>query len=127
FFDIDWDPPALALRDKVLLPVLGRQFGQEVDEGKLPLHREGGALWVAYYERRFPASPRSYAIVLEHVVANIGLLRTDPRVQDLESILATLRHLPAASTTDPLERLERSREKEVLKRRLAVLCADNEE
>ena len=32
FFDVEWQPPASALRDKVLLPVLGRQFGQEVDE-----------------------------------------------------------------------------------------------
>ena len=35
FFDVEWRPPASALHDKVLLPVLGRQFGQEVDERKV--------------------------------------------------------------------------------------------
>ena len=117
FFDIEWRPPASSLEDKVLLPVLGRQFGQEVDDRKLSARREGGGLWIAYYENLFPASPRSYAIALEAALARVGTA-DDAHRQELESILGALRHLPPASAADPGGCAERAREKEVIKRRL---------
>jgi len=120
FFDVEWRPPASALQDKVLLPVLGRQFGQEVDERKVSVRREGGTLWVAYYERRFPASPRSYAIALEAAIGRLGAA-DKAHLYELESVLGALRHLPVASAADPDGRAERAREKEVIKGRLAVL------
>jgi (1->4)-alpha-D-glucan 1-alpha-D-glucosylmutase len=126
FFDVEWRPPASALHDKVLLPVLGRQFGQEVDERKVSLRREGGTLWIAYYERRFPASPRSYAIAIEVALTRMGA-SDQARVYELESILGALRHLPVASVAEPEGRAERAREKEVVKRRLAALFEASEE
>src|SRR5947209_4562182 len=35
FFDIDWDPLKPDLRHKLLLPILGNQYGQELEEGKI--------------------------------------------------------------------------------------------
>ncbi len=101
FFDIDWRPPASALSDKILLPVLGRQFGQEVDAQQVSVRREGGALRVRFYDRSFPASPRSYVVALEGALdrARAGPDEDDPARQELESILGALRNLPAASTT----------------------------
>jgi glycogen debranching enzyme GlgX/malto-oligosyltrehalose synthase len=121
FFDIEWRPPASALHDKVLLPVLGRQFGQEVDDRKLSVLRDGGTLWVAYYERRFPASPRSYALALEATLLLLSADADETHRSEIESVLGSLRHLPSASSTDPGQRAERAREKEVVKRRLAAL------
>jgi glycogen operon protein len=120
FFDVEWRPPATALQDKILLPVLGRQFGQEVDEHRVSVRREGGALWVAYYEKKFPASPRSYVLALE---AALPLVHgaDEEHVQELESVLGAVRHLPGSSDTHAEARAERAREKEVIKRRLAAL------
>jgi isoamylase len=120
FFDVEWQPPASALHDKVLLPVLGRQFGQEVDEQKLSVVRDGGGLWIAYYEHRFPASPRSYILALDGALRSRDELE-EVDVHELESILGSLKHLPPASAVDPVQRSERAREKEVVKRRLGAL------
>jgi glycogen operon protein len=123
FFDVEWHPPTAALGDRLLLPVLLDQFGREVDCGKLSLRRDGGEIAVAYQASRFPASPRSYALALEEALPRLGLPADDPHAQELESLLAALRRWPARPTSDPAERLDRWREKEVLKRRLGALCA----
>jgi (1->4)-alpha-D-glucan 1-alpha-D-glucosylmutase len=125
FFDIEWRSPERVLRSKVLLPVLGQQFGQEVDEGKLAVVRDGGALWVKYYDRRFPAAPRSYTIVLERALQGLALADDDPGRMELASVAASLRHLPDATTIDAFQRKERAREKEVIKRRISALCDDH--
>jgi (1->4)-alpha-D-glucan 1-alpha-D-glucosylmutase len=123
FFDIEWRPPASALLDRVLLPVLERQFGEEVDAGTIRVVFDGGALVVHYHGSRFPASPRSCGLVLELALAHVTLPRSHAAVQELESILGALRHLPSAVTADPAERAERAREKEIAKKRLSALSA----
>ena len=37
FFDIDWSPPDQNLRNKVLLPMLGRPYGEALDAGEITL------------------------------------------------------------------------------------------
>ncbi len=128
FFDIEWESPERVLRGKVLLPVLARQFGQEVDDGKIAIARDSGRLWVTYADRRFPASPRSYAIILERAAGHhLALPDDNPARREVESILTAIRHLPDASTVDASERRERAREKEVIKRRLAEVCLASDE
>ena len=58
-FDIDWSPPRPEMRGKLLLPVLGEPYGDVLEKGDLKLVREGGKLFVTYYDRRFPISPES--------------------------------------------------------------------
>ena len=127
FFDIDWDPPTHGLAGKVLLPVLGGPFGQEINERRIGITREGGRIQVTYYERRFPASPTSYLQALSRVLESTSLPALDARAQELESILGTLRHLPVPSTTDPRERSVRARERDVIHRRLSRLCSEDAE
>ncbi len=127
FFDIDWHPPALGLADKVLLPVLGRQFGQEVTDGNIGLARDGGNFKVTYYDHRFPASLRCYPLIMSRALTSSGFAPSDPRRQELESVLGTLRHLPSAATTDPGERAERARERDVIQRRLSRACVEDPE
>lgn len=66
FFDIDWKSSEQTLRGKVLIPILGSQYGSVLENGELQLHfdRETGFFSVHYYEHRFPVSPAHYAIVL---------------------------------------------------------------
>ena len=123
YFDIDWHPPSLGLEDKILLPVLGQQFGTELEAGRISIVRDGGSLWIAYYDRRWPLSPRSYRPILDAALLRLELARSDRNHQELASILTGFGHLPPTSETAIEQREERAREKEVLKRRIAELCA----
>jgi (1->4)-alpha-D-glucan 1-alpha-D-glucosylmutase len=54
FFDIDWS------RGKVLLPVLGKHYGEALDAGEIRLMKEKGAWKVAYYDFRFPLNRKTH-------------------------------------------------------------------
>src|SRR5512142_196341 len=42
FFDIDWEPLKAELHAKVLIPILGDQYGEELEQGRLRLtYRDG--------------------------------------------------------------------------------------
>ncbi|RPF49340.1 maltooligosyl trehalose synthase [Thermodesulfitimonas autotrophica] len=64
FFDIDWDPPAPDLRGRVLLPVLGAPFGEELEKGALQLALQEEGFYVCYHEQAFPLSPETAALIL---------------------------------------------------------------
>ena len=123
FFDIDWSPPKTDLADQVLLPVLGDQFGRVLEGQEIRIVREGGAFFAEYYEQRFPLAPKSGRAILEPVshALSAELGESASEVQELESILTALAHLPPRTETDPARVQERLREKEVIKRRLAAL------
>jgi malto-oligosyltrehalose synthase len=50
FFDVDWDPPLPGAAGKVLLPVLGDQYGKVLARGELSV----AAGRVRYFEHSFP-------------------------------------------------------------------------
>jgi len=122
-FDIDWEPIKAELKDKVLLPILGDQFGRVLERGELKLRYEGGALSVRYFDHAFPLAPRQYGRVLGmRLEALAAQLPADhPDLLELQSVLTAISHLPARTETDRARVLERRREKEVIKRRLHAL------
>ena len=124
YFDIEWNPHKEALQNKVLLAILGAQYGEVLEKGELRLERRGGAFFVTYWERALPAGPRSMWGLLERACARLQVPSDDPRRHDLESIVTGLRNMPPRTETDPERQRERAREKEVLKRRLGVLAED---
>ena len=67
WFDIDWDPDRRYLRDKLLVPFLGDQYGAALEAGQLSLEfdeREGSfAIW-AYDTHKLPICPLHYAHIL---------------------------------------------------------------
>lgn len=119
-FDIEWNPPKEALRGKVLLPVLGAQYGEVLERGELRLEREGGSFCIRYYDKCFPVNPPTTAPFLMRAIEKLDLPPEDPHRQDLESIASGLSRLAFEVPK------ERAREKEVLKRRLAALIAEDE-
>jgi (1->4)-alpha-D-glucan 1-alpha-D-glucosylmutase len=123
FFDIDWAPPKENLANKVLLPILGDQYGKILENGEIHLLYEAGAFFITYYERRFPVAPRSTLGILEPACerVRVGLDVEDPHLVELESIITSLRVLPPRTESDPERVRVRLREKEVAKRRLAAL------
>ena len=56
YFDIDWDPPNPNLQDKVLLPVLGKPYGDALESGEIKLCRadDRSGFVVRYYDHIFP-------------------------------------------------------------------------
>ena len=54
FFDIDWNPFKAELRRKLLLPILGDQYGQVLDRGELQLELTDGQLVLKYFDNRLP-------------------------------------------------------------------------
>ncbi len=124
YFDVDWHPVKAELENKILLPILGEQYGVVLEKGELGLLRDGGTFLVAYYEHRFPVAPRSVPQVLRHRLEELReqLGPEEPSVWELESICTSLDKLAPRSETDPAKVAERAREKEVAKRRLHSLC-----
>ena len=129
FFDIDWAPVKAELKDKVLLPILGDQYGVVLERGELKLAFQDGALFIDYYEHRFPVAPRQYARVLELGLERLAqrLGESDPHFIELQSILTALQHLPPRTETARERVRERAREKQVIKRRLAAVAAASPE
>ncbi len=123
FFDVDWRPPKAELADKVLLPVLGDQYGRVLENQQLTVRYADGAFVLSYGELRLPLAPRSWfhvlAPLLERARSVLGESHED--VLELESILTALEHLPPRTETDPTKLRERLREKQIIKKRLARL------
>ena len=128
-FDIDWAPPKAELRNKVLLPVLAEQYGRVLEAQQLVLELVEGALFVRYAGARLPVDPGTYAQVVGHRLDALAerLPESHPHMQELRSILTALEHLPGQTESDPARVAERLREKEVIKRRLAVLAKESAE
>ncbi len=124
YFDVDWQPLKPEMANKVLLPILGDQYGSVLESGALRLELRDGAFELRHDEQRLPLSPRSYARILrgpcERLAAGLG--EADPRVLELQSILTSIGYLPPPDETDPALLDERNREKEMIKRRLGQLA-----
>jgi (1->4)-alpha-D-glucan 1-alpha-D-glucosylmutase len=129
FFDIQWRPVKEELRNKVLLPLLGKQFGQALEAGELRLAYRQGAFFVQYFETMLPLDPRTYVAVLTHRIDDLkeNLPADSPDLRELESIITAAQNLPGRTETDADRVRERQREKEVVKdrlRRLTQTCPD---
>ncbi len=124
FFDIDWDPIKPELRNTVLLPVLGDQYGRVLENQELVLAFEQGGFWITYHEHRWPIAPETFTQLLELRIDELtaALGPDNPALQEYRSVITAVNNLPRREETDPARVAERQREKEVIKRRLAALC-----
>jgi (1->4)-alpha-D-glucan 1-alpha-D-glucosylmutase len=127
YFDIDWRPVTAKLKDKVLVPVLGDQYGNVLQAGELILRFDEtvGELSVFYFDHRFPVDPSAYPTVLEPSLERIARRTPEERTSmiELESIMRSLRGLPPHTAQNGDEREVRAHETFIAKRRLAELCA----
>ncbi len=126
-FDIDWHPIKRELHNKVLLPILGDQYGTVLENQDIAVELNRGDLAVRYYDYRLPLTPKSWSRILgarlDRLIEQAG--ESDPSVMELQSILTALRNLPGTDATEEDLIAERSREVEVVKKRLATLMAQS--
>jgi len=116
YFDIDWNPPQRKLVATVLMPVLGDHYGRVLEAGELVVERQAGSFTVRYHEHEAPISPRTLDGLLSKAAARAGSA-------ELASLAAAFGRLPHGERTDQAAIVERHRDKEVLRARLAALCA----
>jgi (1->4)-alpha-D-glucan 1-alpha-D-glucosylmutase len=65
FFDIDWKPLKPALRNKLLLPILGNQYGAELESKHIQLSIEDGRPLIHYYDHTMPVAPRTVHLIFD--------------------------------------------------------------
>lgn len=128
-FDIDWTPIKVELANKVLLPILGNQYGSVLENQELILSYEEGAFILTYGDFHLPIAPRPSAVVLLHRLGDLehSLGPDHPQLLEFRSIITALSHLPLRTETDPAKVIERHREKEIIKKRLATVMATTPE
>ena len=64
FFDIDWNPQEERLRDKVLVPILGDQYGRVLEKGGIKVSRKGAKFSVEAAGQVLPVAPTSLPAIL---------------------------------------------------------------
>ena len=124
YFDIDWRPLKPELQDKVLLPILSDQYGRVLERGELQLRFESGVFTLHYHDYVLPVAPGTYRYILEVALENLADYKDKDFYADFQSILTALEYLPKRTETDPEKIAERTREKEVIKRRLERRCQE---
>ena len=117
WFDIDWHSSEVKLQNKVLIPVLGDQYGRILAAGQIKIEQHAEEFRVRYSEHLFPLSPRSLAPVLQKAA---DLLREDT----LGFIADSLSRLPTPDAEDPASVQERHRDKDVVYSLLGRSCAE---
>jgi (1->4)-alpha-D-glucan 1-alpha-D-glucosylmutase len=126
-FDIDWSPLKRELEDKVLLPILGEQYGTVLENQEICLRYDAGGFVITYFDHKFPVAPKSWSRILSfrlpELVALLGA--EDTQLQELQSILTALRNLPSRNERDPERVSECYREKDIVRRRLSALMTES--
>ena len=127
YFDIDWTPVKAALHAKLLLPILGNQYGRVLERGELTLKFVDGNLVLNYHEHELPINPKQVPTVLRLATGPLTeILGADsPQLHEFLSILTSLQNLPDSPGHDLAVATERQREKEVARARLARLVSES--
>ncbi|MBX9625316.1 MAG: malto-oligosyltrehalose synthase, partial [Gemmataceae bacterium] len=123
--DIAWyDTPRPGMSGRLLLPVLGDQYGAVLEGGQFKPAFEGGSFALHYYENRFPVDPRTYGKILGPAAADLldRLGVEHPAVIELTSILNAVDHLPPRGEPDAGKAAMGRVEVASIKRRLADLA-----
>ncbi len=93
FFDIDWDPLKADMQGKLLLPILGDQYGAELESGHIQIAIEDGIGKVRYYDHSMPLAPRSLPLIFpEEQLAEMP--------EHFRDLMRELSHIPPNTTAD---------------------------
>ncbi|HUJ14784.1 MAG TPA: malto-oligosyltrehalose synthase [Thermoanaerobaculia bacterium] len=73
YFDIDWNPFTSRGQtvNKILLPILGKPYGEALDAREIQLAFDCDGFFFTYYDRRLPVAPHSYSRILRDTVDSL--------------------------------------------------------
>ena len=117
FFDIEWNPLKGELHNKVLLPILGNQYGEELDSGKLVLKYADGDFRIDYYDKILPVDSQTIPLIFESL-GDFTSLTGEETARELLSVLAGFAELPKHDTAEPERAAARQREAPFIGQRL---------
>lgn len=102
FFDVEWGHRMPAVRDKIVLPILGEPYGSALEDQKLALSWCRHGLCVKCYDALYPLDPATYRYVLSYRSDELlERLGTDDQARrDFRALLETAERLPAWTVTD---------------------------
>jgi (1->4)-alpha-D-glucan 1-alpha-D-glucosylmutase len=125
FFDIDWNPPNEDIEGKILVPALHDHYGAVLESGELQIVFHDGEFRLQYRSHVFPLDPKEYPRILERCAESLASTLGEQNSEFLEfqSLIAAFHHLPSRTENGQDRINERSRDKEIHKRRLKELCA----
>ena len=108
FFDIDWQPAHDVIDHKLLLPILGRPYGEALENQELQLRLEDDGIYLDYYETRLPLDIRSWALLASYRVDADAALQSSaaPDLARLRELLRAIDDLPSEPLTDRIESLK---------------------
>jgi (1->4)-alpha-D-glucan 1-alpha-D-glucosylmutase len=119
YFDIDWTPLKPDMQGKLLLPILGRQYGEDLEAKKIQIDIDNGTPHVHYYDHLMPLAPRSLPLLFPE---------SAPDAQDLPAsfrrLLRELSHIPPHDTADANLASQRREQLKDLKPRLRAELQD---
>ena len=107
WFDIDWNSAEVKLQNKVLIPVLGDQYGRVLSAGEIKINYDGQSFQLHYFDNHFPLAPRSLAIPLSMAAKYVN-------APILGFIADSLARLPAPDSTEEKVLTARHRDKTIL-------------
>ncbi len=96
FFDIDWNPLKAELRDKVLLPILGNQYGEELETGHIVLTYGERGFRIEYFDKVLPVDPQTIPLIFRSLN---DLRQPGDAERELLSLLASFSELPPHTAT----------------------------
>jgi (1->4)-alpha-D-glucan 1-alpha-D-glucosylmutase len=129
YFDIDWHPSARSLDGKILLPVLGRPFGEVLDSGELKLMFQDGKFYFQYFDSFFPLSPSSYYGILHYRIDEWKqrLGEDSPAYHEYAGIVASFLPLSNSDRRSGETAADRRLRFEAARDRLSALVKSNQE
>ncbi len=107
WFDIDWNSAEVKLQNKVLIPVLGDQYGRVLSAGEIKINYDGQSFELHYFDNHFPLAPRSLAIPLSMAAKYVN-------APILGFIADSLARLPAPDSSEEKVLTARHRDKTIL-------------
>ncbi|MEO8849895.1 MAG: malto-oligosyltrehalose synthase [Casimicrobiaceae bacterium] len=121
YFDIDWAPESADLAGKVLVPILGDQYGSALDRGELTLRFDAAAgsisLW--YFDHRLPVRPHEYATLIARAAGQEHALASSLA----DAAAAVIARFAAADAVDGTAGTDATEQGQAAKAALAALCA----
>jgi len=121
YFDIDWDPLDPNMRGKLLLPILGHQYGEELESKRMQIVVDGGRVRVRYYDHLIPIAPRSLPVMFPE--AELDELSVPRSFRDL---LREMAHIPPHDTTEKALAAQRRQQMDDLRPRLQAALESDE-
>lgn len=121
FFDVQWDHPSASLHNRILVPFLGRFYGECLEAGEIKLQYGPEGFKVAYFDIAFPLRIESYLNIFKNLTLLTRKLADDN--PDFIKLLGILYVLKSLSSSD--EPGERSNQIKFIQRTLWELYSSN--